>query len=555
MKIGKISIALIAIVLVVILGFSFFPNKNVNLNVVSVAGLGVEENPQGTVFVSKQSPLMVSVLVNPQQIDSFVKFLPVNNESKKVMTGMEKLRTTLLTQAQLDSLNDIKDWIDDEVTFAVTSLDYDDDPENGTQPGYLLAVKNHDRNLASEFLQTYYTPEIVGDIEDAELTFEEYQGVNIIYRYPTTSQSKVRKLAAAVVGDFVLFANDLPVLTDAINSVQAVDLNLEHDLNYQNSIATLPQKKVGVVYFNLPNTSAWITNKPAIEDVVDTQSLTLTLQVDNHGILTHSALFTGQENSKETTLNRIPSTLKYVSDESVLTIAGIDLQQLGLDIETGVQEDNPFAQILSQMISPLESSLQLDLTENVFAKVKDEYALSLAVKEDKKSLDWFFISELGAETEELSPTFDELAQTRDLSIGNMPIEGDSMITWTKLITTNDDSLSRLEAEVRGVHGLVDNYEILTSSVNLLSNSLSRSPHSLLNTNSWKESIEALPEENNGYLHLKWKPLKPYLVKRFPLLRIVELGFKPLFDNLDSVTVTDEGVEEGIQLGSVYFNFD
>ena len=45
------------------------------------------------------------------------------------------------------------------------------------------------------------------------------------------------------------------------------------------------------------------------------------------------------------------------------------------------------------------------------------------------------------------------------------------------------------------------------------------------------------------------------MKRFPLLRIVELGFKPLFDNLDSVTVTDEGVEEGIQLGSVYFNFD
>ena len=553
MKIGKISIALIAVILVVIFGFSFFSNKGINVTT-SMAEFEVTENPQGTVFVTKQSPLMVSLLLNPQQINSLLKFVPRSNESKNVMAGMEKLRTTLLTQAQIDSLDDIKDWIDDEVTFAVTSLDYDDDRDNGTQPGYLLAVKNNDRQLASQFLQTYYTPEIVGGNENSQLTFDEYQGVNIIYRYPTNSFSRVKTLAAAVVGDFVLFANDLPVLIDAINNAQAVDLNLDHDLDYQNSIATLPENKVGVVYLNLPNTSAWITNKPEIEDVANTQSLTLTLQLNNYGVITRSALFTGQENEKATTFDSVPNSLKYVSDESILTIAGFNLQELGIDIKTEAGVNNPFAQILTQIISPLDSSLPFNLEEDVFAKVTGEYAFSLTTKEEQKTLDWFFVNELMEEQGALSPTFDEMAQSSDLSIGNLPIEEDSVVTWTKLITSDDDSSSVLEAEIKGVHTEVDNYEILSSSVGLLSDSLSKSSGRLLKSNAWEKSIDALPRENNGYLYLKWKPLKPYLVRRLPLLKIVELGFKPLFDNLDSVTVTDEGVEEGIQKGSVFFKF-
>lgn len=52
----------------------------------------------------------------------------------------------------------------------------------------------------------------------------------------------MKQVAAAVVADFVLFANDLPVLKDAINNAQAVDLNLAHDLDYQSAIASLPQK-------------------------------------------------------------------------------------------------------------------------------------------------------------------------------------------------------------------------------------------------------------------------------------------------------------------------
>ena len=546
MKTRQVLIALVGVILLVILGFSLFFNKSFNL----VATTGVKENPQGVVFVPKQSPLMVSLLVNPKQLESITQLLPTNAKSKRVMKAMDKLRSTLLTQAQVDSLDDLKGWIDDEVTFAVTSLDYDHDTDNGTQPGYLLAVKNNNRQSASEFLQTYYSKNVITG--DSELIFDEYEGVKIVYQNPLSEDSKVKKVAAAVVGNFVLFANDLPVLTDAINNAQAIELNLDHDLAYQDSLASLPQKKISVVYANLPNISAWITNQPTIEEDAKNQSLILSLQLNNQGLLTHSALYTGEGENKSPTLNHIPQTLAYVPENSIFTIAGANLQLLSENINQGLTQNNPFAEILSQIINPLESSLNLDLNQEIFQKVTGEYALSLSQNKDNQTLDWFFINKIGDEA--LSPSFDAMAQSRGLSIGDLPLDDRSMTTWTKLITTSDNSFSRLQAEVKGVHADIKSYEVLTNSVNLLSNSLSESPRNLLDASDFASGLETLPSKNNGYLYLRWQPLKPYFVKRFPLLRVIELGFKPLFDNLYSVTVTNQGVENGIQMSTVFFNF-
>ena len=542
----KFVVALIGVILLVILGFSFFSPKYVSL----ITATGVKDNPKGIVFVPKQSPLMVSLLINPKQLESIAQLLPSKGKSKRVMKAVDKLRSTLLTQAQVDSVDDLKGWIDDEVTFAVTSLDYDYDPNNGVQPGYLLAVKSKDSRLASEFLQTYYTRELISDT--SELIFDEYQGVKIVYQHPTVEDSPVKQVAAAVVGDFVLFANDLPVLTDAINNAQAIELNLEHDLDYQNAIASLPRKKVSVAYLNLPTTSAWITNQAEIDNLSNHQSLTLSLELNSQGLITHSALITGEEENKPARLKDVPQILAYVPDNSIFAVAGVNLQALGANIDTGLENNNPFAEIISQVITPLESSLALDFREEIFNKVTGEYAVSLSKNENNQSLDWFFINKIGEES--LSPTFDTMAQSRGLSVGDLPLNKDTMTAWTKLITTSENNFSRLEAEVKGVHSEVQSYEVITSSVNLLSNSLSDSPQNLLDSSSFQSSLKALPSENNGYMYLRWQPFKPYLVKRFPLLRVVELGFKPLFDNLYSVTATNEGRENGMQMSTVFFSF-
>ena len=69
---------------------------------------GVTNNPEGTIFVSRQSPLMVSLLVNPEKLSSISGVLPLNTEQKKVFQAVEQLRTKLLNKVQVDDVQELK---------------------------------------------------------------------------------------------------------------------------------------------------------------------------------------------------------------------------------------------------------------------------------------------------------------------------------------------------------------------------------------------------------------------------------------------------------------
>ncbi|AFZ54935.1 DUF3352 domain-containing protein [Cyanobacterium aponinum UTEX 3221] len=541
----KVILAIMGVILLVFISYCLIASNSSYLK----TG-GVKKNPEGVVFIPKKSPLMVSLLINPDKLSSLAQLLPNNGEQKRVVRAMEQLRSNLLTSARVDSPEDIKSWLGDEITLAVTSLDYDYSPENGIQPGYLLAVKNKSPELAKEFLQTYYSREIVSN--EVELILEDYQGVNIVYQHPLTDDSPVKQVAAAVVADFVLFANDLPVLKDAINNAQAVDLNLAHDLDYQSAIASLPQKKVSIVYGNLPLTSAWITNQSTIANPDIYQSLTLSLALNPQGLITHTALSgVNTEKNQAPSLTSPPQTLNYIPEDSILTIAGINLTKLGENISNGITNHNPLAEIIYQGIHPLELKTELDFNEEIFSSVSGEYALSLSKNTINNSLEWLFINQ--KQENSLAKTLDNIAQNRGLSVGQLPLENTTMTAWTKLVTTSENNFSRLQAEVKGVHSETSNEEIITNSVNLLSKVFSTPFESLLQSSDFQESIKALPQANNGYLFIRWQDLAPYLRNRFPIIKIAELAFKPLFDNLESVTITTEGTQDGISYSTSFFH--
>ncbi|BAQ59853.1 hypothetical protein GM3708_259 [Geminocystis sp. NIES-3708] len=511
---------------------------------------GVKNNPQGVVFIPKQSPLMVSLLINPDKLGNIATLLPSNGEQKRVFKAIEQLRTKLLSQAQVDSVEDLRDWLGDEITLAVTSLDYDHNIDNGAKPGYLLVAKNKSPELAKEFLQTYYAKQAVSNT--AELIFEQYKGVNLVYQRSTIVDTEIKQVAAAVVADFVLFANDLQVLKEAINNAQAVDLNLAHDLAYQKAIASLTNPKVSLAYLNLPTTSAWITNQGEISIPSVNESLTLSLALNPKGLIIHSALFgTTVEENQPPSLTKPPQTLAYIPDNSILSVVGVNLQDFWQQIKTGLDNNNPLPQLIYQGIHPLEESLQLDFAEDIFSYITGEYGLSLSIDEINQELDWLFVTE--KQEELLTDKLDNIAKDRSLSVGKLPLKNNTITAWTQLITTSENNFSRLEAQVKGVHTQKDSYEILTNSVNVLSNNLSHPENNLLQSTDFQSIIQDLPDNNDGYLYLKWQLAEPYLVKKFPVIKIVELAFKPLFDNLQSLTLTSEGVENGIRRGTIFFN--
>ena len=542
----KILIVALGVILVAFFGLWFFMGKYPHYIVKG----GVKNNPQGVVFIPKQAPLMVSLLINPNELGIITKLFPSNDEQKRILKAIEQLRTNLLSQAQVDSKEDLQNWLGDEITLAVTSLDYDHNNDNGVTPGYLLVAKNKSPQLAREFLQTYYGKQAVSN--NAQLIFEKYKGVNLVFQQPTVANASIKQVAAAVVGDFVLFANDIQVLKESINNAQAIDLNLAHNLAYQKAIASLTEEKVSVAYVNLPSTSAWIGNKPDIENSLINQSLTLSLSLNPQGLITHTALFgVNEEENQPPSLTKPPQTLAYISDNSIFAVAGVNLEKFWLSIQQGLKENNPLCQLIYQGIHPLEDSLKIDFAENIFPYVTQEYGLSLSINETTKELDWLFVNE--TQENSLNKSLDNIAKNRGLSVGKLPLNNNTITAWTQLVTTSKNNFSNVETQVKGDYIEKDSYEILTNSVNVLSNTLNHPENNLLETSNFQSIIQALPNNNDGYLYLQWQPLKPYITKRFPVIKIAELAFKPLFDNLKSLTITMDSVENDIRKGTIFIN--
>jgi hypothetical protein len=546
LPLSTIIISIIALILITLVSFLWIWQRNPLL-----ATGGVKANPEATIFISKQAPAMVSLVVNPQKLSNFSQLVSNSGQRTQVKREIDQIIANFLAKTRLDYEKDLQEWLGDEVTLAVTSLDFDHNSENGVQPGYLLAVKNKDSQLAKEFLEVYYSEE--GISNTTELIFDSYKGVNLIFQRPLIPTTNLVKIASAVVGDFVLFANDIQVLKEAINNAQAVELNLANYEPYQEAVKTITTPKISLSYLNLPAVSAWIANSDTPENPVMQQTLTLSLSVNAQGLIINTGLFgvAGVEN-KTPSLASPPQTLNYIPHNSIVAAAGVNLEELWQQIANGLPENSPIQQIITQGITPLEKSLNINLAEDIFSHVHKEFAIALLSSPQEQKLDWVFVTD--KEELDLVARLDQLATEQNLSVGNLPLLEQNMTAWTRLITTSLDDFTTLKAEVKGVHTNLEQYEILTNSVDILSDTISNPDDSLLNSAKFQQAIEALPLENDGYLYIDWHRFEPIITRKFPVIRVAELAFKPFFDNLQSLTITSEGVKNGVRRAALFCKF-
>ncbi|MBE9047597.1 DUF3352 domain-containing protein [Pleurocapsales cyanobacterium LEGE 10410] len=217
---------------------------------------GVQAFPQATVFIPKQAVAVVSLLVNPEKLYGLRQAsLPLKRRQSD-RQEWQQWEQVLAAKIGLNYQQDLKSWLGDEISLAISTLDYDRNPDNGAQPGYLLAMKARDPRLARQSLINFY------EKQDRVLT-EKYKGADIVFL--SSSKTAPQVWASAVVGNFVLFANQPQILKQAINQAQAIDLNLEQSEYYQEAIDQLERPHIALAYVNILNTSAWL-DKSAIPD-------------------------------------------------------------------------------------------------------------------------------------------------------------------------------------------------------------------------------------------------------------------------------------------------
>ncbi len=518
---------------------------------------GVMRQPLGTVFIPKQAPAMISLMVNPDRLESFSQLAVNPANRRKTHRELKRLEQSILAITGLDYRQEIQPWLGEEITLGVTSLDFDRNSNNGAQAGYLLAVETKDSQLAKEFLQLSYSQQAIAG--DFDLVFEPYKGINLIYQRPLKPLPNNRFVASAVIGNFVLFANDLKVLREAINNVQVPNLNLKNAPDYQEALKTIKDPRIGISYVNFPALSAWLSNLSIPELPEISQTLTVTLSLKSEGLVAQTALIgvSGAENQNPV-LNAPVEALQYTPSNSILALAGTNLDQFWQQIQTHLVTDSPLQQFLNRLIRQLEQPLGLNLSKDIFSWVKGEFSLALVPKVEGGTADWLFIAEKTPDVDIKNKIayLDGLAQEQGYNIGELALSEQTVTAWTKLRTskiTKDKDLARLDTQVRGVYLETDRYFLFATSIEALSQGISSEKIPLTESKKFQQAISALPIENDGYVYIDWQESEPIIEEKIPVVKVAELAIKPFFNNLRSFTLSSQGSENSIQRATIFFN--
>ena len=541
---------------------------------------GNQKTPEAAMFVPKQAPVMVSMLANPDRLESFRQVVTLPGERRRSRLELNQLKTNLLANTGLDYRRDIQPWLGDEITLAVTAIDIDRDDRNGRQPGYLMALATKDAARSREFLDLLFDKRAIAG---TDLTSEEYKGVRLIYdnsRPQVDKQNTLERtakseetLAGAVVGSrFVLFANHPKVLRDAINSVQATDLNLTSFNEYQQALTQLPQSRIGLIFLNLPNVATWQGLEPQPHTY---ESQIIALELNRQGLLAETTLLAApdQEISPPAPmLSQLVGALQYIPSATGFSISGSDLSQLKntnlnqlwtqvSDVVSGSGYD-AISRLVSQPLANLQARWGIDLPQDIFSWVQGEYALGLLPHADQTTPDWIFVAEKSDGAEQAISRLNAIAAEKGLSITPLPLGNQKVSAWTELTTAPDSGIEvdrasiALKAKVYGVRAEVGNYEIFTTSVEAMDEAIKASRNgSLVDEPKFLASINALPKPNQGYMYLDWTASQGILERQLPILKLLEIAGKPFFSNLRSLTTSSYGSETGLVKGGVFFRLN
>ncbi|PHX55650.1 DUF3352 domain-containing protein [Tychonema bourrellyi FEM_GT703] len=534
---------------------------------------GPTTTPAAAVFVSKQAPLLVSMLVNPDRIESLRQVFATPAERSRSHAEFEQIKKSLLANTDLDYSRDIQPWIGDEITFGITTPDIDRDRKNGQQTGFLLALSSQNADRSQQFIDSYWQKQ---SIATKSVQFEQYKGVKLTYKQLSKIHQKSQPISAlnrlnlpssnlpssfatALISDssnsennhnFVLFANSPKVLRDAIDNVQVANLNLQNTPEYQKALQQLNQGRIALAFVNIPQPET--DKKPQLS----LNSLAVAVGVNRRGLVAQTALVTSRENTVIPTLSEPVQALQYIPSASPFAVASTDLSNFWTDFSSAMSTNPEVSKLADRTLADIQTAWGINLPQDIFNWVKGEYALAV-LPGSSNSSDWIFAAETSADSQKAIARLDEIARSKEYSIGSFTLRNQKITAWTQLTTSpNYDNenkrKSAIQTEAKGVRATVGKYEIFTTSVEAMDEALKAAETgSLMANQDFQTSIEPLPTSNDGYFYLDWPSSRRIWEKQIPLLRLIELSARPFFDHLRSLTITSTGETAGIRKATIF----
>ncbi len=566
---------LLAVVLTLLLaGIGGFWYLTINSPLSLLAG-GDRPIAAATAFVPVRSPFTFSLLTRPERLIAFQQAIAPPNQRRQTHREISQIKQSLLENTGLDYDRDLQPWVGSEITFALTAQDLDFDSANGQQPGYLLALEIAPgrQQQARDFLQTLWQQQSLTTGNPPRS--QQVSGVRILYD-PSNSQqifggavpsrlrsdSKLPALTAtsALVGNqFVIFANDVRVLRRSIRATQTAT-NLAQNRAYRQAVAQLPDRRIGLAYFNAAELGKIGSDQPSrvgssLHQGVDRAAFTaVSLGVARTGLVAHAQL-------SDRLLGQLPAAashshpetaLKYLPADSAIALTSRDLSQLAPTLRAaGLPEDLlPDFLFLGQPVAtenggvgqdggasaspptPLSSFLSPELWNWATA----DY--SLGQVKASQSPDWILAVARDAEG---IAHLDRAIADQGYSAVPVGIGENEAIAWTRFRVSPQRRLATnsLETEILGLHVQQGNYEIFASSPAAMDSALAAPQNPLLKAERFTEAIAPLPAANQGYLYIDWPAIAPTAKRTLPILNLVDIAARPFVSHIQTLAAARE----------------
>lgn len=527
-----------------------------------------ELGPTSAHFIPKTTPIMISLLGNSSP------FRMLSNEEQGGSSSFADLPATVLASAGIDYRQDIRPWVSDEITFAVSNLD-----QGQSEPGYLLVLKTRGSRDANAFLEQFWQKQAA----DQGINFERYQGINIISSdvspglgQSTTTQfaslfKPLKYLTTATVDDrFVLVSNQSQVLQQAVEASKDPSAQLAESSEYQTAIATFTQKQQsGIAYLDLEQLIPALSGK-SVATSPTYKSLGVVFGESRQGLLAETALIANPERQMQpvTVRQQAPtSALNYFPGNSPLVVSGRNLGALWTQINQDLQGYPEIKAWVNQTLGDWGKTRGVNLTSKIFPWVDGDYtwallpdALSPVLSAHPDSgADWLFSYEQtqSDQSKQLADHLSELATQQDLGTSPFELAGQKVYAWTRLVSQELDSRGSnltFKTEVTGAYANLENQKVLASSPEALGLALEAGNDALSNQRSFQDAIAPFDRPNQGFLYLDWPVMRPILEKNLPVLSKLEKNAQALFSKLRSVSISSYGETPEVQHSQWYLRF-
>lgn len=523
-----------------------------------------ELGPESAHFMPDTTSLMVSLTGSPLKM--------AGDESAGASSQLTDLPAALLATGGIDYQKDIRPWVSDEITFALTSL------EKG-QPGYLLAVKTRNSRDADAFLERIWQQQAT---DGQTINFERYAGVDLISadvspnvvtsaRLPGLLKP-IRYLTTAKLEDrFVLIANRRQVLEQAVDTSKKPTTQLAKRSAYKTAIASLHQKQQsGMAYLDLEKLIPALSGQAATTPPTY-RSLGIAFGESRQGLLAETALVAnaGRElPAVKATLQEPMAALSYFPGNSPFVVSGANLGTLWSQINQDLQGYPNLKSWVNQTLGTWGKTRGLNLTSKIFPWVDGDYAWALLPDslspvlsaQANTEADWLFAYEQtnSDQNKQLANHLNELATEQDLGTSPFELAGRKVYAWTRLVSQEIDNTRgsnlTFKTEVTGAYANIDNQKILASSPEALGLALEAGSDALSNQRSFQDAIAPFDQPNQGFLYLDWPVMKPILKKNLPVISKLESNAQTLLSKLRSVSVSSYGETPEVQHSQWYFRF-